>query len=127
MKWGSPSTIKINLSQTKKLRLKCQYAGYPNANIQWLKNGGKITIINTQVIMKRKKSILVLENIEESDRGIYTCHAQNVLGNATIDFNVDIESSEDQIGDWKLCPIQDFCLNHGLCRHYPSIGEMLCL
>ena len=70
---------------------------------------------------------MILNRLQESDRGTYTCHAQNVLGNATIDFFVDIESSENQIEDWELCPIEDFCLNNGLCRHYSSIGETLCL
>ena len=77
-------------------------------------------------IFSRRKSILVLRNLQESDRGIYTCWARNVLGNATIDFFIDIET-EKSIENWDLCPTQDFCLNQGICRFYPSIGEMLCL
>ena len=75
----------------------------------------------------RRKSVLILKNLQESNRGIYTCFAHNVLGNSSIDFFVDIEN-EKSLEKWDFCPVfQDFCLNQGLCRFYPSIGEMLCL
>ena len=70
---------------------------------------------------------MILKNLQESNRGIYTCFAHNVLGNSSIDFFIDIEE-EKSLENWDLCPaFQDFCLNQGLCRFYPSIGEMLCL
>lgn len=75
----------------------------------------------------RRKSILKLKHAEPEDRGTYSCSAQSVLGKSSVDFHVEVIESQPKVDGWKLCPIDSICLNGGVCRLYPIIGEIVCL
>ena len=75
----------------------------------------------------RRKTILKLKHLKPENRGTYTCLATSALGKSSLDFKVEVIEENPEVDDWKLCPIDNYCLNNGSCRMYPSLGEMVCM
>ena len=67
----SPVTTFLRLYQ--RLVLRCIATGYPQPTIAWYKDGRRIA--------REVSSLLVIEEVELSDRGVYHCTATNTLGN----------------------------------------------
>jgi len=67
----SPITTFLRLYQ--RLVLRCIATGNPQPTIAWFKDGRKIA--------GEVSLLLVIEEVELSDRGVYHCTATNTLGN----------------------------------------------
>ena len=78
--------VKLNLAQMFLLRRRVVIAYMHLWQVSWLKNGGNMNLLpgNTdgRVGMTTKYG-LVLNNVQYSDQGVYTCQATNTLGQAS--------------------------------------------
>ena len=59
-------------------RFECEADGWPQPQIQWLKDGKPLSITGRVKILKRNQ--LVLSNSVVEDAGIYQCMASNAAG-----------------------------------------------
>ena len=58
--------------------------GFPEPEISWLKDG--------EPLAKEVKTTLILTKATDRDEGMYTCIAQNTLGNSTDSIDVAVKS-----------------------------------
>ena len=70
---SSPLTTFLRLYQ--RLVLRCTASGNPQPTIAWYKDGREIS--------GEISPLLVIQEVELSDRGVYHCTATNTLGTAT--------------------------------------------
>jgi len=70
---SAPMTTFLRLYQ--RLVLMCTASGNPQPTITWYKDG--------RMILGEISPLLVIEEVELSDRGVYHCTAINTQGNAT--------------------------------------------
>lgn len=77
--------------------LNCQVAAYPDAETFWLFEGEKVEIGKKYETPEAKKGVMTLRirNISEKDYGVYTCSAENPLGEASA--NVTLYKSQFKI------------------------------
>lgn len=68
---------------TDRITFECKVVGIPQPNITWYYNDEKIQEIPKQVLIENDEGIqrLVLENVQIDQQGVYTCFAENCLGN----------------------------------------------
>ncbi|XP_054709483.1 fibroblast growth factor receptor-like 1 [Uloborus diversus] len=72
------------------VRLFCKAAGNPEPQVTWLKNGQ--TLLNTSLSpgSKRSRWSLYIRNLQESDRGNFTCVAYNIYGHSNYTVLIDV-------------------------------------
>jgi len=135
--------------QTKsRLRLRCKIFANPQPWVDWYRNGkklrnkGRISIKNTKKISK-----LDISRVESSDSGYYECRVQNVASKqpvvsktrviVSLNQNKKLSSSKPikektttAANLWPLigqpCPINNFCLNGGVCTFFENVYEYVC-
>ena len=80
----------------EELHLHCGYAGVPAPIVQWFHNNsllisgsGGIRIITDGVAGDSNASV-VIDSVDRTDNGIYTCWANNSLGSDEVNYSVQI-------------------------------------
>lgn len=67
------------------------------ANFSWSLNGRKISQINSLGIaigsMSRKMSILNIDSVNGTHRGIYACHVENLAGHVNHSATLEVNGS----------------------------------
>lgn len=104
------TNVTVKTSET--IRLACAVSGDPKPQIYWQFNFGN------EFPAARERRIRVMENDEEfiidnakpSDRGIYTCTAENSAGIITSNVTVDICKFYNRIQPLVFNKIAHFCL-----------------
>lgn len=96
--------------------------------------------------MNRKLSKLEINRVESSDSGYYECRVQNVishkqpvviktrvivvLNKQRKPFKPPKETTTTAANLWPLigqpCPINNFCLNGGVCTFFENVFEYVC-
>jgi len=130
-----------------KLRLRCKIFGNPQPWIVWFRNGkrlrnkGRISIKTT-----KKFSKLDINRVESSDSGYYECRVQNVASKQPVVVKTRVIIALNQrkptkapteqtttttaANLWPLigqpCPINNFCLNGGVCTFFENVFEYVC-
>ncbi|XP_070539780.1 fibroblast growth factor receptor-like isoform X2 [Ptychodera flava] len=83
-----------NISKTmgSSVRFRCNAHGSPTPDVKWLKNDEEIIaekMISDQT--RHKKGILALENIKQSDEGVYTCIVSNPYGQVNYTYRLQVQ------------------------------------
>ena len=68
------SSVHSSYNEGSVVRIICTVSGTPDPDVQWIRNGIKIT-------EGKKESPLTFNSINRTDDGQYTCKASNVAGN----------------------------------------------
>ena len=76
-------TVFVNLYQS--VNLTCIASGNPQPSIAWYKDG--------RVITDEISPLLVIQEVELSDRGVYNCTAKNTLGTASSSAVININGT----------------------------------
>ncbi|XP_024082908.1 peroxidasin homolog, partial [Cimex lectularius] len=63
------------------VEMKCVAYGYPNPIITWYKDGNTVQPTD-RIKLKEDNHIVIIQKVEETDSGLYTCLAQSIHGNA---------------------------------------------
>ena len=97
----SNTTEPINKGDTG--YLVCISVGVPYPSIQWYKGdeqitNGSLTLIHEETsecnTLLFTSSILQLCSVDDEDTGTYSCFAVNKVGNASVEFEIQITSSK---------------------------------
>lgn len=85
-----PTNITVKASQT--VRLYCAVSGDPKPQIYWQFNFGNVfpAALERRMRIMDNDEAFVIDNVKPSDRGIYTCTAENAAGIITSNVTVDI-------------------------------------
>ena len=74
-------------NETNPVTFSCQAIGKPIPTINWYFNGIVINVLNISKYNKSNSSngtvimsLLTILNVQSSDVGTYTCHAENIVG-----------------------------------------------
>ncbi|XP_059082808.1 fibroblast growth factor receptor-like 1 isoform X2 [Tigriopus californicus] len=78
------------LSVGDSFKVGCEALGSPEPNIFWFKDGQRIT---ESVQYHQGRSILEFSILGTADSGVYTCHAQNVIGDRTKNFTLGVKQT----------------------------------
>ena len=65
--------------EKQNVTIACTVAGHPQPDIKWSKSDGTMPTIRNGV----KNGALTIYNVAKTDRGIYVCKAENILGFAS--------------------------------------------
>ncbi|KAG8187846.1 hypothetical protein JTE90_001220 [Oedothorax gibbosus] len=115
---------KTSIIQGQDLKIICQAKGYPVPKFTWFignLNATKLKETDPRIFIdtdNTKKSVLVVERVSFSDRGLYTCRAENSLDSgSTIEYDEEsvfvhvrdnvIETNEDQLGMGKVLILEE--------------------
>ncbi|XP_029383332.1 leucine-rich repeat, immunoglobulin-like domain and transmembrane domain-containing protein 2 [Echeneis naucrates] len=93
---ASATETNITLPLGTNATLTCLVKARPSPTIQWmysLKIIRGFTVAETQTDAETITSQLVIPSLHLADRGLYTCMANNFIGNSSIDFMVNIKPS----------------------------------
>lgn len=84
----SPSPDVITLNQGETLKVQCLAKGNPQPQLTWGKRGEKAE----HTIIDETKSELILEDVDRSHADLYSCTANNDIGNpVTSEFKVVVK------------------------------------
>ncbi|XP_032409655.1 fibroblast growth factor receptor 2-like isoform X3 [Xiphophorus hellerii] len=92
--WTSPEKMKYNFyvpaSSTAKFR--CSAGGYPQPTLRWLKNGRPLHQEDRMggYKVRHQSWTLIMENVMPSDKGNYTCLAENVDGSINHTYSMEV-------------------------------------
>ncbi|XP_055546342.1 hemicentin-1-like [Wyeomyia smithii] len=86
---GDPNIAEVTLLRGEQLRLMCHASGSPQPTIFWIKDQSVIT----------RSSELAIEDIDTHHSGLYTCVAENELGNARKVYRLDVMTSPSNWGE----------------------------
>ncbi|XP_008435096.1 leucine-rich repeat, immunoglobulin-like domain and transmembrane domain-containing protein 2 [Poecilia reticulata] len=92
---ASAAESNVSLSLGANATLTCQVKARPLSNIQWmypLKIIRGFASTQTQVDEETLTSQLVIPSVHLADRGLYTCMANNFIGNSSVGISLDIDS-----------------------------------
>ncbi|KAL0964807.1 hypothetical protein UPYG_G00329250 [Umbra pygmaea] len=92
---ASASETNVTLSLGDKITLQCLVKARPDPAIQWsynLKILRGFTVSETRVDDETIQSELVIPSLHLADRGIYTCFANNFIGNSSVSVLINIKS-----------------------------------
>lgn len=73
----------VEVVEGETFSFKCETLGFPRPSIMWHFNGEKIDFDTEQ-------ELLVLHSISEKDEGAYTCTTENIIGNSSKNFTLDV-------------------------------------
>lgn len=62
-----------------RIRFQCVVDGDPRPNLQWRKENGQLP--GNRVEIDPQDNSLIINNVEQSDDGLYICEAANLIGN----------------------------------------------
>lgn len=89
---------------------------FPTSSFQWFVNSTAIkSSVDTRVVAKENKSILIIESFQKTHTGMYMCRAENVAGSVTSTASVKIveEPELEEVSEFmsprfveKLKPVQ---------------------
>jgi len=79
----------VSVLENSGMTLPCPAVGTPTPHVNWYKDGYPLTGADVGVRV-RPDGALRLDQAQSSDAGLYTCHAQNVAGNTSKDFDVQV-------------------------------------
>ncbi|XP_065208283.1 protein vein isoform X3 [Planococcus citri] len=128
--WGLKN---VSVDVGKPLQLVCRVKGNPLPALQWFKDGSPI-IVNSRLRIqyKKKRSLLVIPEVRNSDAGRYECRGMGVQSispvssSATVNINTRVNNNLWPLAG-KPCPMDlVYCLNGGSCTFYETIGEFTC-
>ncbi|XKL66048.1 hypothetical protein PGB90_009468 [Kerria lacca] len=130
--WGLKN---VTIDIGKELKLVCRVKGTPLPALQWFKDGAPIIVTSRlRIQYKKKRSLLVIPKVRNSDSGKYECRGLGVQNLSPVSTSsvVSISARIDNITAlWplagKACPTNlVYCLNGGICTYYETIGEFTC-
>ncbi|CAJ0933472.1 unnamed protein product, partial [Mesorhabditis belari] len=75
------------------LTLNCDGGGKPTPKLRWFVNDTELTTSNGDILIGTDNKYIQINNITLEDRGLYKCVAENVAGNDTLLYNVDVVQS----------------------------------
>nr|XP_049708336.1 peroxidasin [Helicoverpa armigera] len=89
----APRSHLTTLSQQRHINFDCIAKGHPKPHISWLFNGERI-LLTERMSLHRNGSIFI-DNIQDTDAGVYTCVAENIHGkvNATATLEIIVAPS----------------------------------
>jgi len=78
------------------LEMTCTVRGHPAPKVIWYKDGEPLADSERMSSQQAgPTNVLILQNFQDSDRGLYMCYASNSLGTVQRIFKVDATHSED--------------------------------
>ncbi|CAG0884189.1 unnamed protein product [Darwinula stevensoni] len=92
----TPESVEHPIAKT--IRFECEADGWPQPQIQWLKDGKPLAVTGRVKILKRNQ--LVLSNSVVEDAGIYQCVASNAAGVRMAAAKLQMQ----QLRPWDLIP-----------------------
>ncbi|CAI5454961.1 unnamed protein product [Caenorhabditis angaria] len=72
------------------LSLQCLASGKPQPTVKWMLNGTLISEKTPGITIASDARFVQINNLTLSDKGVYTCLAENVAGNDKVMYNVDV-------------------------------------
>ncbi|XP_071962696.1 synaptogenesis protein syg-1-like [Antedon mediterranea] len=96
---------KVNKVDGRLVELYCASSGYPETNIQWVKNGTPLTngLNSTNIIQYGSQSVLQIKSITESEEGTYQCIASNKLDLIESQGTTVTVGKQQQKWSWFIC------------------------
>uniref|UniRef100_A0A3B3VCS3 receptor protein-tyrosine kinase n=1 Tax=Poecilia latipinna TaxID=48699 RepID=A0A3B3VCS3_9TELE len=93
--WTSPEKMKNNfhlVPAATTVKFRCAAGGFPQPTLRWLKNGRPLRQEDRKegYKVRHQSWTLIMENVTPSDRGNYTCLAENVEGSINHTFSLDV-------------------------------------
>ena len=79
----------VSVVQNGRVTLPCPAEGTPAPRISWHKDGRPLSATDARVRLLADGA-LQIDHAELADAGQYTCHAQNVAGNTSKDFDLQV-------------------------------------
>ncbi|XP_075981849.1 hemicentin-1-like isoform X2 [Anticarsia gemmatalis] len=95
-----PSKTFTPINGAAELRIECKASGNPEPTITWKKDGANIAAGSEHYDISN--GTLIIKNIDDTLAGKYKCAAENIIGNDTLTYEVDV---------YVLPKIQDVPLN----------------
>jgi hypothetical protein len=81
------------------ITLECRANGQPTPRIQWYK--GRYAVIPSRRIATSSRGHLIINAVQRSDTGFYTCVALNVVGSDSITVSFSVQGK--RIFVYKIC------------------------
>ncbi|XP_065214179.1 peroxidasin [Planococcus citri] len=78
------------------VELECIAKGHPIPLFTWFKDGRSV-VPNSRITFKENKNILKIENVLESDTGMYTCLAQNTIGSVERNMELRVKNRGSRV------------------------------
>ena len=100
-------------------RLECQVQAYPEPVMSWHINGIEIKASPKYTIcMEHNKSVLLINNVEVADSGVYTCRAVSEVGEAISSTTLYVtgEWPRRLYSLWTGTMLCFFCYFHSYCH-----------
>ena len=88
LRTSSSSNVEATVSETAVIS--CHVTGTPTPTVQWLVNGQPLDRSDQRYHVTRDGRTLTLSDVRVSDTGRYTCVADNSVGSAERDFDLDV-------------------------------------
>ncbi|XP_068162029.1 leucine-rich repeat, immunoglobulin-like domain and transmembrane domain-containing protein 2 isoform X2 [Antennarius striatus] len=94
---SAPET-NITLPLGANATLTCLVKARPGPTIQWMYSLKIVRgFVETQINEETVSSQLVIPSLHPADRGLYTCMANNFIGNSSVAFNVNVSSFNSSV------------------------------
>lgn len=93
--------------------LRCAVNGNPQPTIAWYKDGRRIS--------REGSPLLVIEEVELSDRGVYYCTAMNMLGTSSSDPAIININGTSSIAPYQYCIMLLIFFHHADVRQYVCV------
>lgn len=78
------------LPAQQSLTLQCLAQGKPVPQMRWTLNGTALTHSTPGITVASDSTFIQINNVSLSDKGVYTCYAENVAGSDNLMYNVDV-------------------------------------
>ena len=109
---GADTTVKVTdmqVNETNTVTFSCQAVGEPVPIISWSFNGVMVNVSDTKLYSNISslnrtlvEGLLTITNVQSSDVGTYTCHAENIIG-------IDRSSGILTVNGKDICSPYEYC------------------
>ena len=122
---GADIIVKVTdklVNETNTVTFRCQAIGEPVPTISWYFNGVMVNVSDIKLysnisLLNRTlvEGLLIITNVQSSDVGTYTCHAENIIG-------IDRSSGILTVNGKNICSPYE-CFKPGV--HLPQANTLL--